>query len=955
MGDFIYFTEEQKERANAVPIMDILKREHEEVERSGNEWRWKRHGSVTFRGNRWYRHSQQMGSHAIDFMQEFFGMSYPEAVTYLLDGETGQVIHGGSPPRETTGKKSVRPKEEKTTEEKEPKVLIPPEKNDTMKRVYAYLMQKRHISREVLSFFARQGILYESAGHHNAVFVGVDKEGNARHIHKKGTCSDGRSFRMNEDGSDSSYGFGYAGSGNKLYVFEAPIDFLSFLTLYPKNWQKNSYIVLNGVSEHAMLQMLKDYSNLDTVVLCLDHDPAGIEACGRLAEILVQNGYRQIKNLKSSCKDWNEDLKLLHGEEVIPAQEHPKILECDAWMEILKQVTDSVDMKYATKESVCRYYQDIYNALKKGNGKEHLEDAFDGGGMLLTGVLIRCMEKTGRELGRETSADEILDNLHKRYRPHRDKGNYNTRLRNMQKAFEELMEVFDKEDLSLKENKEEFVKKCMIGAAGVGKTAHFLYPNIEYACACGMSFLTTDTKGDLYRNYAGIAKKYYGYHTAVIDLRNPTRSDGDNMLHLVNKYMDEYLADHNNLSAKAKAEKYAKITAKTIISSGGADSASYGQNAFFYDAAEGVLTAVILLIAEFCPKEKRHIISVFKLIQDLLAPSKVKGRNQFQLLMAKLPDTHKAKWFAGAALNTAEQSMQSVLSTALSRLNSFLDSELEQILCFDTAIDAEMFCKQKTAVFLVMPEEDNTKYFIISLILQQLYREILVVADENGGKLDNRVVFYWDEVGTIPKIESAEMMFSASRSRRVSIVPMIQSFAQLNKNYGKEGAEIIIDNCQDTIFGGFAPNSESAEVLSKSLGNKTVMSGSISRGKNDPSQSLQMIQRPLMTPDELKSLPKGNFIVSKTGSHPMRTKLKLFLKWGIIFEEPYEIEEKSARKVAYADKQEIEEEIIRRYMCCMDEEPESTEQGTASRSGGMLQSQMNETVTKVRQALRTED
>ncbi|MBQ8280224.1 MAG: DUF3991 and TOPRIM domain-containing protein, partial [Roseburia sp.] len=310
-------------------------------------------------------------------------------------------------------------------------------------------------------FFARQGTLYESAGHHNAVFVGVDKEGNPRHIHRKGPCSDGRSFRMNEDGSDSSYCFGYAGAGNKLYVFEAPIDFLSFLTLYPVNWQLNSYIVLNGVSEHAMLQMLKDYPNLDTVVLCLDHDPAGIEACGRLAEILVQNGYRQIKNLQSSCKDWNEDLKLLHGEEVIPAQEHPKILECDAWMEILKQVIDSVDMKYATKENVCRYYQDIYNALKKGNGKEHLEDAFDGGGMLLTGVLIRCMEKTGKELGRQTSANEILDNLHKRYRPHKDKGNYNTRLRNMQKAFEEVVEVFDKKDLSLKENKEEFVKKCM--------------------------------------------------------------------------------------------------------------------------------------------------------------------------------------------------------------------------------------------------------------------------------------------------------------------------------------------------------------------------------------------------------------------------------------------------------------------------------------------------------------
>ena len=459
----------------------------------------------------------------------------------------------------------------------------------------------------------------------------------------------------------------------------------------------------------------------------------------------------------------------------------------------------------------------------------------------------------------------------------------------------------------------------MIGAAGVGKTANFLYPNIEYACASGMSFLTTDTKGDLYRNYAGLAKKYYGYDVAVIDLRNPTKSDGDNMLHLVNKYMDMYLKNTDDLASKAKAEKYAKITSKTIISSGG-DSSSYGQNAFFYDAAEGVLTAAILLVAEFCKPEERHIISVFKLIQDLLAPSTTKGKNQFQILMELLPSEHKARWFAGAALNTAEQAMQSVLSTAMSRLNAFLDSELEQILCFDTAIDAESFCKKKTAIFLVMPEEDNTKYFIISLIIQQLYREILMVADENGGKLDNRVIFFWDEVGTIPKIESAEMMFSASRSRKVSIIPIIQSFAQLNKNYGKEGAEIIIDNCQDTIFGGFAPNSESAEILSKSMGNRTVLSGSVSKGKDQTNQSLQMISRPLMSPDELKSLPKGTFIVSKTGTHPMKTQLRLFLKWGITFEEPYVVEERAARKVQYADKQKIEEEIIRRYQSCVGEE-----------------------------------
>ena len=339
----------------------------------------------------------------------------------------------------------------------------------------------------------------------------------------------------------------------------------------------------------------------------------------------------------------------------------------------------------------------------------------------------------------------------------------------------------------------------MIGAAGVGKTANFLYPNIEYACASGMSWLCTDTKGDLFRNYAGIARDCYGYQISVLDLRNPTRSDGDNILTLVNKYMDEYLAHPENLAAKAKAEKYAKITAKTIICSDGAEASSYGQNAFFYDAAEGLLASVILLIAEFCPPEKRHIISVFKLIQDLLAPSPVKNRSLFQLLMDKLPPTHKAKWFAGAALNSADQAMASVLSTTMSRLNAFLDSEMEQILCFDSALDTETFCTSKSAIFIVLPEEDNTKYFMVSLFLQQLYREMLTIADEHGGRLPNRVMVFADEIGTIPKIESMEMMFSAGRSRRISMVPIIQSFAQLQKNYGKEGSSIIIDNCQGAI------------------------------------------------------------------------------------------------------------------------------------------------------------
>ena len=495
----------------------------------------------------------------------------------------------------------------------------------------------------------------------------------------------------------------------------------------------------------------------------------------------------------------------------------------------------------------------------------------------------------------------------------------------------------------------------MIGAAGVGKTAYWLYPNIEYACASGMSFMTTDTKGDILRNYGTIATKHYGYKISVIDLRNPMRSHGNNLLHLVNKYMDLYAEHPEVLAYKAKAEKYAKIISKTIILSG-MDAGSFGQNAYFYDAAEGVLTASILLVAEFCKPEERHIVSVFKIIQELLAPSNNKQqKNQFNSLMAKLPDDHKAKWFAGAALNTSEQSMASVMSTALSRLNAFLDSELETILCNDTEIDAERFCAEKSAIFIIMPEEDSSKYFMVSLIIQQLYREILAVADENGGKLKNRVVFYCDEFGTLPKIESAEMMFSASRSRRVSIVPIIQSLAQLEKNYGKEGAEIIVDNTQLTVFGGFAPNSETAQVLSKSLGTRTVLSGSVSQSKNDPSRSLQMIERPLMTPDELKSLPKGTFVVTKTGFNPMQVKLKLFFKWGIQFEEtPYIVPLRDNQTIRYASKDALMSAVDEKYS--PKKKAEETEDDDTIPSGSYLaeQSVSERNYAESKKAIHTE-
>ena len=181
--------------------------------------------------------------------------------------------------------------------------------------------------------------------------------------------------------------------------------------------------------------------------------------------------------------------------------------------------------------------------------------------------------------------------------------------------------------------------------------------------------------------------------------------------------------------------------------------------------------------------------------------------------------------------------MNSVMSTALSRLNAFLDSELEQILCFDTSIDVEEFFNSKSAIYLVLPEEDATKHFLVSFIFQQLYREMLTVADEKVGQLDKRVMIYADEIGMLPKIDGLEMIFSASRSRRISIVAIIQSLAQFEKTYSKEGAEIIVDNCQCTLFGSFALNSRTAEVMSKNLGSQTVLSGTVSKTSGEKGSS----------------------------------------------------------------------------------------------------------------------
>lgn len=296
---YIHFTEDQKLRANSVDLVEFLRRQGEKLISSGQDKRLTSDHSITVHGNEWYDHAAERGGHAISFVQNFYGLTYPEAVTRLLNGEQGEVYI---------------PAEKK--EKEPPKEFALPPSNQAMRRVYAYLLQQRHISREVLSAFAQKGLIYESRElsidqtkvYHNAVFVGFDEHGVPRHGHKRGLYTMGQSYRGNIEGSDPKHSFHYLGGDDTLYVFEAPIDLLSYISLFPEGWQEHNYVACCGTSSIPVMEMLRQLPQLRQVYLCLDNDAAGHAASERMAKLLEERGI-SAERLVPQQKDWNDDLK----------------------------------------------------------------------------------------------------------------------------------------------------------------------------------------------------------------------------------------------------------------------------------------------------------------------------------------------------------------------------------------------------------------------------------------------------------------------------------------------------------------------------------------------------------------------------------------------------------------------------------------------------------------------
>lgn len=408
---YIPFTDEQKILANSVDLEEFLRMRGEKLERVGREHKLiycdssGRHDSITLRGSTWFDHKNQIGGGAIKFMQEFYGMDFQTAVQELLGQTVTPLSH--SPPK-------VSAKEEK-------KEFRLPEANTNMHRVYAYLIKQRFISPDIISHFAKQHTLYEDKEHHNAVFVGVDENGVPRQASKRSTNSYGNSFRITCQGSDTRYSFAHFGESKRLYVFEAPIDMMSFLTLYPNDWQKHSCIAMNGVYENAVLAALKNHSNLSEVILCVDNDEGGIEAVDRLKDILTENGYTDVKRLAPKFKDWNEVLKAKNGAAALPAVPHKRKEEYLHQIDGLKYLRCRPD----------KLTSQIYATFKNGQYRYLAEYALAGSAFF--------MPKSERINSEFQAFERLHVKLKGSYKPYTDKGKKSQKQRNLQECVQTVL------------------------------------------------------------------------------------------------------------------------------------------------------------------------------------------------------------------------------------------------------------------------------------------------------------------------------------------------------------------------------------------------------------------------------------------------------------------------------------------------------------------------------------
>lgn len=400
---YINFSEDDLYRANTADLVSFLQSHGGNVKKVGSTYKYiytdggGTHDSVTIHGGKWYDHKNQRGGYAVKFLQEFLGFSFQDSVIQLLGGHcSAQTVR--SAPREAP--KPVQ------------KPFELPEANSDMRRVFAYLTKQRFIDPQITSHFAHEHKIYEDSKYHNVVFVGTDENGTARQASVRSTLSFGKTFRITIANSDTKYSFSHFGNDEKLFVFEAPIDMLSFITLYQKDWQQHSYIAMNGVYESAVLKALESHSDLQSVYLCTDNDEGGIEAAERLRDILAEKGYTEIFRIAPQQKDWNETLKQRYGAEYLPAVPHER-------KELFLQSVTKLNEMHINPNRIANDLIAAYNSADR---------------IRLAEFSVAASEHFLKIAGEEFPLDRMKNRLANEYRCYQDKGSVSVKLGKLQNA-----------------------------------------------------------------------------------------------------------------------------------------------------------------------------------------------------------------------------------------------------------------------------------------------------------------------------------------------------------------------------------------------------------------------------------------------------------------------------------------------------------------------------------------
>lgn len=425
MTEYRKFSEQQIALVNQIDLAEYLRAQGELLLKSGKEFRWDRKTSVTIKGNKWYQHKAGIGGYPVQFLETFYNYNYREAVELLLSYANDTHIAVG------TIQEAVQP------ETKEFKL---PERNQDMRKIYAYLLKTRHIDKDVLNEFVKQGLIYEDAEYHNVVFVGVDEKGVPRHAHKKSTFTKAEgSYRGNVEGSDPRYSFHYKGSSDHLFVFEAPIDMLSYLSLHKENWQRHSYVALCGLGMQAMDTLLENDKKLQFIIFGTDHDVAGSEGVERMNDHLFEKGYSQIAVVQPTYKDFNEDLKASCGLAAQPAVENPNYEQLKTLMQDMKAHISSVEP--IEHKALSKAFTDMYYGLnhEANNDFQKLKRDF----LKITECALRLEHQNLYVDVPFSKTSPAFDNLQEDYRSYQDKGNLKKRIEAVKKAFQSIKLVMN--------------------------------------------------------------------------------------------------------------------------------------------------------------------------------------------------------------------------------------------------------------------------------------------------------------------------------------------------------------------------------------------------------------------------------------------------------------------------------------------------------------------------------